>query len=187
MSQAIETTDLRKTFGDNQAVAGIDLAVGYGEIYGFLGPNGAGKSTTVKMLCTLMAPTSGSATVAGLDVIDPGRRHPAAHRGGPPGLLDRRQADRPGDVAPAGPVVRLEQERHRGADGRRHRRCRHRRRDRRSRRFVLGRHEATARSRPVAGPPPADPVPRRADHRPRSDESFGGVGRRCAGSTNSSA
>ena len=69
MSPAIETRDLRKTFGDNHAVAGIDLAVGYGEIYGFLGPNGAGKSTTVKMLCTLMAPTSGSATVAGLDVM----------------------------------------------------------------------------------------------------------------------
>jgi ABC-2 type transport system ATP-binding protein len=69
VSTAIETRDLRKTFGDNHAVAGIDLAVGYGEIYGFLGPNGAGKSTTVKMLCTLIAPTSGSATVAGLDVM----------------------------------------------------------------------------------------------------------------------
>ncbi len=54
MTTAIETRDLRKTFGDNHAVDGIDLDVDYGEIYGFLGPNGAGKSTTVKMLCTLI-------------------------------------------------------------------------------------------------------------------------------------
>lgn len=68
MSTAITTHDLRRTFGQNEAVAGVDLAVETGEIYGFLGPNGAGKSTTVKMLCTLLTPTSGSATVAGLDV-----------------------------------------------------------------------------------------------------------------------
>ena len=68
MTAAIEATDLRRTFGDNEAVAGVDLAVQPGEIYGFLGPNGAGKSTTVKMLCTLLSPTSGSARVAGYDV-----------------------------------------------------------------------------------------------------------------------
>ena len=55
-------------FGDFDAVAGIDLDVADGEIYGFLGPNGAGKSTTVKMLCTLLGITSGTATVAGFDV-----------------------------------------------------------------------------------------------------------------------
>ncbi len=68
MSSAIQARSLRRTFGDNEAVAGIDLEVPYGEIYGFLGPNGAGKSTTVKMLCTLLGITSGSASVAGLDV-----------------------------------------------------------------------------------------------------------------------
>ena len=68
MTAAITSTDLRRTFGDNEAVAGVDLAVQPGEIYGFLGPNGAGKSTMVKMLCTLLLPTSGSATVAGFDV-----------------------------------------------------------------------------------------------------------------------
>ncbi len=68
MSAAITTTGLRRTFGDNEAVAGVDLAVQPGEIYGFLGPNGAGKSTCVKMLCTLLTPTGGSATVAGFDV-----------------------------------------------------------------------------------------------------------------------
>ena len=68
MTNAIQARDLRRTFGDNEAVAGIDLDVEYGEIYGFLGPNGAGKSTTVKMLCTLLGITSGAATVAGFDV-----------------------------------------------------------------------------------------------------------------------
>ena len=65
---AIEAHDLRRVFGTNEAVAGIELDVPPGEIYGFLGPNGAGKSTTVKMLCTLLNPTSGSASVAGFDV-----------------------------------------------------------------------------------------------------------------------
>ncbi len=50
-------------------MAGVDLRVEPAEIYGFLGPNGAGKSTTVRMLCTLLGPTGGSATVAGLDVV----------------------------------------------------------------------------------------------------------------------
>src|SRR5207244_8381201 len=47
---------------------GLDLEITEGEIYGFLGPNGAGKSTTVRMLCTLLAPTGGRAAVAGFDV-----------------------------------------------------------------------------------------------------------------------
>ncbi len=67
---AIETDDLRRRFGDFEAVAGVDLRISQGEIYGFLGPNGAGKSTTVKMLCTLLAPTGGRGTVAGHDIAD---------------------------------------------------------------------------------------------------------------------
>lgn len=66
---AVVTKGLRRRFGDNEAVAGIDLAVATSEIYGFLGPNGAGKSTTVRMLTTLLMPTGGSATVAGCDVV----------------------------------------------------------------------------------------------------------------------
>ncbi len=68
MPSAIEANALKRTFGTNDAVAGIDLDVQYGEIYGFLGPNGAGKSTTVKMLCTLLGITAGRASVAGFDV-----------------------------------------------------------------------------------------------------------------------
>jgi ABC-2 type transport system ATP-binding protein len=65
---AIRTEDLVRQFKDFTAVDHVDLEISRDEIYGFLGPNGAGKSTTVRMLCTLMAPTSGVATVAGYDV-----------------------------------------------------------------------------------------------------------------------
>jgi ABC-2 type transport system ATP-binding protein len=69
----IETHDLRRTFktrgGTVEAVNGVDLRVGRGEIFGFLGPNGAGKTTTLRMLATLLRPTSGEATVAGADLL----------------------------------------------------------------------------------------------------------------------
>ena len=67
---AISARGLSRTFGEVTAVAGLDLTISQGEIYGLLGPNGAGKSTTVKMLCTLLAPTGGHATVAGFDIAD---------------------------------------------------------------------------------------------------------------------
>jgi ABC-2 type transport system ATP-binding protein len=65
---AIHATDLVRVFGDNAAVNGVSLSIPRGEIYGFLGPNGAGKSTTVRMLTTLLNPTSGTAFVAGHDI-----------------------------------------------------------------------------------------------------------------------
>jgi ABC-2 type transport system ATP-binding protein len=65
---AIEAAALVRRFDEFTAVDEVDLAVERGEIYGFLGPNGAGKSTTVRVLCTLLAPTSGTAAVAGYDV-----------------------------------------------------------------------------------------------------------------------
>jgi ABC-2 type transport system ATP-binding protein len=65
---AIRTTGLVRRFGDFVAVDQVDLEIGKGEIYGFLGPNGAGKSTIVRVLCTLLAPSAGSASVAGYDV-----------------------------------------------------------------------------------------------------------------------
>src|ERR687889_2205727 len=66
---AIEAVGLEKSFGDTQAVAGVDLAVPAGAIYGVLGPNGAGKTTTIRMLATLIAPDAGTATVLGHDVV----------------------------------------------------------------------------------------------------------------------
>ena len=69
----IEAEGLVRTFkGGIHAVDGIDLTVAPGEIYGFLGPNGAGKSTTVHMLTTLLPPTSGTARVAGYDIVKEG-------------------------------------------------------------------------------------------------------------------
>jgi ABC-2 type transport system ATP-binding protein len=65
---AIDVVGLTKSYGEIEAVRGIDFAVQVGETFGFLGPNGAGKSTTIKILCTLARPTAGSATVAGHDV-----------------------------------------------------------------------------------------------------------------------
>jgi ABC-2 type transport system ATP-binding protein len=68
----IATRDLARTFktrgGAVEAVRGVDLRVGGGEIFGFLGPNGAGKTTTLRMLATLITPTAGEATVAGADL-----------------------------------------------------------------------------------------------------------------------
>ncbi|MGO9875917.1 MAG: ATP-binding cassette domain-containing protein [Acidimicrobiia bacterium] len=69
-SSAIRCESVVREFGGVAAVNGVDLDVAAGEIYGFLGPNGAGKSTTVRMLCTLLAPTSGTASVAGFDVVE---------------------------------------------------------------------------------------------------------------------
>jgi ABC-2 type transport system ATP-binding protein len=65
----VEVKDLTKQFGVFKAVAGISFAVRRGEIFGFLGPNGAGKSTTIRMLCGLLAPSSGSGSVAGFDIV----------------------------------------------------------------------------------------------------------------------
>ncbi len=69
MTAAIEVQDLRKSYDQVEAVRGVGFSVGAGEIFGFLGPNGAGKTTTIKILCTLLQPTSGTARLAGLDVV----------------------------------------------------------------------------------------------------------------------
>jgi len=70
---AVETSELRKTYvsssGVTEAVAGLSLRVGKGELFGLLGPNGAGKTTTIGMLTTRIAPTGGVARVAGADVV----------------------------------------------------------------------------------------------------------------------
>src|SRR3954451_3894773 len=66
---AIETRGLKKSFGKTHAVAGVDLAVSAGGVYGVLGPNGAGKTTTIRMLATLLRPDAGEARVLGHDIV----------------------------------------------------------------------------------------------------------------------
>jgi len=66
---AIEVNQLVRKFGDFTAVKGVTFEVEQGQVFGFLGPNGAGKSTTINMLCTLLRPTRGHATVNGYDIV----------------------------------------------------------------------------------------------------------------------
>jgi ABC-2 type transport system ATP-binding protein len=65
---AVRTSALRKVFGSLVAVEGLDLEIHRGEVFGLLGPNGSGKTTTIRMLCGLLEPTAGEATVVGVDV-----------------------------------------------------------------------------------------------------------------------
>src|SRR5918911_2009831 len=74
----IRVEGLVRDFKNVRAVAGVDLEVAPGEVYGFLGPNGAGKSTTVHVLTTLLPPTAGTARVAGHDVVTEGSQVRAA-------------------------------------------------------------------------------------------------------------
>lgn len=102
----METSELRRTFTarkgafvrhkrEIEAVCGITFSIERGELFGLLGPNGAGKTTTIKMLITLLLPTSGSARVLGLDVVSRARdvrRHIGYSFGGDRGLYDRLSA-----------------------------------------------------------------------------------------------
>ena len=72
----LETRSLTRDFGQMRAVDNVNIQVKAGEVFGLLGPNGAGKSTTIKMLTTLLPPSSGNAAIAGLDLI----RHPSEIR-----------------------------------------------------------------------------------------------------------
>jgi ABC-2 type transport system ATP-binding protein len=79
MAAAITVQHLTRRFGDFLAVNDVSFDVREGEIFGFLGANGAGKSTTIRMLCGLLRPTSGTATVGGVDVSkDPDMVKPAS-------------------------------------------------------------------------------------------------------------
>ena len=78
MTNAIETIGLVKTFGETRALDGVDLTIRGGSVYGLLGPNGAGKTTAIRVLTTLLKPTSGKAMVLGHDVV--ARRRGASGR-----------------------------------------------------------------------------------------------------------
>ncbi|MBP7732348.1 MAG: ATP-binding cassette domain-containing protein [Caldisericia bacterium] len=76
MEKMIHTTNLTKKFKEYTAVNSLNISIEHGQIFGLLGPNGAGKTTTIKMLITLLAPTSGTADVGGFDII----KHPVQVR-----------------------------------------------------------------------------------------------------------
>src|SRR5579871_4047674 len=67
MSAIIETHELTKNYGSSRGIRDVTLAVHEGEVFGFLGPNGAGKTTTIRLLMGLLRPTSGRASIGGLD------------------------------------------------------------------------------------------------------------------------
>ncbi len=69
MQSAIETIDLTRQFNSLTAVDKLNITVERGEVFGLLGPNGAGKTTTISMLCTILRPTAGKATVNGFDIV----------------------------------------------------------------------------------------------------------------------
>ncbi len=71
---AIDVRDLNKSFGDKHVVRNVSLQVRSGEIFGFLGPNGSGKTTTIRMLCGLLTPDSGSGTCLGYDILRESRQ-----------------------------------------------------------------------------------------------------------------
>lgn len=68
-SYAIDVENLTKSYGDKTVVRNFSIQVGYGQIYGFLGPNGSGKTTTIRMLCGLLTPDSGTGTCLGFDIL----------------------------------------------------------------------------------------------------------------------
>ena len=185
----IETDDLRRTFkargGAVEAVRGVDLEVQAGEIFGFLGPNGAGKTTTLRMLATLLKPTGGRATVAGVDLArDPQevrRRIGYVPQGG---STDPAETGR-GELVIQGRLYGLDKTAaaapcRRGARG-----ARADRRGRPPDRHLFGRHAPSPRRRARHRPPPARALPRRADDRAGPAGACPHVGRdpqRCASS-----
>ena len=76
----VEVENLTKRFGDFVAVDALNFTVEHGEMFGLLGPNGAGKSTLIRMLTTLVPPTSGTARVNGFDIVAQRQRRAPIHR-----------------------------------------------------------------------------------------------------------
>jgi ABC-2 type transport system ATP-binding protein len=80
MQYAIQTHQLTKAYNTFKAVDNLEIAVERGEIFGLLGPNGAGKNNSVSMLCTILKPTSGTATVNGFDLVREAKQSPQVYR-----------------------------------------------------------------------------------------------------------
>ena len=148
-----------------------------GSVLGLLGHNGAGKTTAVRILTTLALPTTGSARVAGLDVVADAAAVRAPDRARRAGRHRRRAADRPPQPRAGRPALPPPPRGRPAARRRAARAARPGRRRRPAREDVLGRHAPPARPRRDARGRSAGPVPRRADHRPRPAQPQRAVGR----------
>ena len=187
-SPAIIAEGLVRRFDGLAAVDGLDLEIARGEIYGFLGPNGAGKSTTVRMLCTLLAPTRrrGRSSPATTSPPSPDQVRLRIGVALQDAALDRKQTGR-GAAAPAGPALRPAAARDRAAARRAAASSSTSATPSTPHRHLLRRHEAPPRPRRRPGAQPRGAVPRRADHRPRPDQPGPGVGGGAAAQRTSSA
>ncbi len=149
MSYAVRTEGLGRRFGATDALSGLDLAVEPGTVLGLLGHNGAGKTTAVRILTTLLAPTSGRALVAGRDVArEPGAVRARIAVAGQEASLDERLTGRE-NLMLIGRLQRLSKREAMAPDGRAARALRHRARRRPPGRDLQRRHAPAARPRRV--------------------------------------
>ena len=177
MTNAIETSGLVKTFGDTRALDGVDLTIRSGSVYGLLGPNGAGKTTTIRVLTTLLKPTSGRA-VGARPRRGRARPRPSGRRSASPASTPRSTRTSPGTRTWCWSSRLLglswsdaRQARDRAAGG-----VRAVGRGRPAGADLLGRHAPAHRHRRQPGHQARDPVPGRADVGPRPAQPQPGVG-----------
>ena len=165
MTSAIVVEDLRKSFDEVQALAGVNLEVEQGTVFGLLGPNGAGKTTTVRVLATVLAPDGGRAEVLGHDVVqepDTVRRRigmAGQFAAVDPNLTGRENLEMVGILSqlPRGPIAPEGAGAPRPVPAHRGRRP--------TRAHLLRRHAAAPRHRRLVGGEAPRAVPGRADHR----------------------
>ena len=177
MTDAIVARGLTKSYGDVHALSGLDLTVAEGTILGLLGPNGAGKTTCVRILTTLLEPDSGTATVAGFDVVTQGRElRRVIGLSGQYAAVDEHLTGFE-NLDMVGRLYHLGRARSRGTGQGAARALRPRRRRRTDRQGLLRRHASAARPRRGAGGRAAGARSRRADHRSRPAQPPRHVGR----------
>src|SRR4029453_3318055 len=165
---AVRVEGVVKRFGSTTALAGVDLEVAEGMVFGLLGPNGAGKTTLVRILATLLEPDAGRAELLGHDVVaESSSVRELLALTGQFAAVDELLTGRE-NLEMFGPLLRLSRARALGA----------RRRPRPNREDVPGWDAAAARPGVQPAHPAAGPLPRRADHGSRSSESERDLGDR---------
>ena len=173
---AIDVQNIVKKFGDFTAVNGISFAVEEGEIFGLLGPNGAGKSTLIRMMVTLLPPTSGTAIDQRLRRRQAGRRRAPLDRRHPAGDDQRPRAERRREPDHLRQALRRAARKRDAPDQRAARGGRADAVARQAGEEPVGRHAPARRDRARPGARAAHLLPRRADHRPRSGVARRGLG-----------